>query len=92
MVSDENTQSESFSNSEEEGNESFMEHKEKMKLFRTSHTNLNDAARDYFNAMVSYNIRHNLVEKGGTAIFEDEYFWMTLVPVNEVTGRQFLRN
>ncbi|HEY91923.1 MAG TPA: hypothetical protein G4O07_08845 [Dehalococcoidia bacterium] len=92
MVSDGNERSESFSNSAEEGKEYFMEHKEKMKLFRTSHTNLNDAARDFFNTMVPYNIGHHLAETGGTASLEDEYYWLTLVPVNEVTGRRFLRN
>ena len=92
MVSDENKHSESFSDNEEKGKEFFMEHKEKMKLFRTSHTNLNDSARDFFNNMVPYNITHHLAETGGVANLEDEYYWLTLVPVNEVTGRRFLCN
>jgi len=92
MVSDGNERSESFSNTEEEGEGFFREHKERMELFRASHPNLDNTARDFFNTMVTYNIAHHLAETGGTANLEDEYYWLTLVPVNEVTGRRFLRN
>lgn len=91
MVRDRNDRVEGFSNDEDEGKD-FFEHKEKMRLFRTSHINLNDAGKEFFETMVPYNIRHNLVETGGNIIFEDEQYWLTLVPVNEVTGRRFLRN
>ena len=92
MVNKGNERNESFRNSEDKGKDFFTEHKENMKLFRASHTNLNDTGKDIFELMVPYDIGRSLVETGGTASYEDERYWLTLVPVNEVTGRRFLYN
>ena len=92
MVNDGNERNESFRNSGDKGRDFFMEHKEQMKLFRASHTNWNNTGKDIFELMVPYDIGRSLVETGGSASYEDERYWLTLVPMNEVTERRFLYN
>jgi len=92
MVNNENDRSASFGNSGDKDNNTFREHKDKMKLFRASHNNGTDTDKDIFKMMVPYTIGQSLVETGGTASFGDERYWLTLVPVNEVTGQRFLYN
>lgn len=87
-----NTRDEDFRNHEDEGEDCFTKHNERMKRFRESHGDCSTTGIPNFNMMVSYDSGYNLAETGGAVDSIDISYWLTLIPLQEVTERRFIFN
>ena len=70
----------------------FSQHAERMRDFLRSHLTLLIVRTTPLAGMVPYDVRHNLVETGGSVDTIDKGDWPLLVPLREVTGRQVVPN
>lgn len=72
--------------------DSFMEHREQMRCFLQYHITWRVVWASPINEMLPYDIRHGLVETGGTADAIDETDWELLLPLRRVTRRHVVPN
>jgi len=75
-----------------ESGEPFLEHQERMRLFRASHPEWTPAGVIPFDVMVPYDVDCVPAEAGGFAVSADEHYWQTLIPLPGVTGKRFVFN
>ena len=92
MAVQENGPCHGFGTQEDGYGDSFPEHNEQMRLFRASHPSGTTTRLAYLNMMVPYSVGRNLTETGGSAGPVDEDYWLTLVPLQDVTARRFVFN
>ena len=70
----------------------FMEHREKMRCFLQHHITWRVVWTSPIDEMLPYDIRHGLVETGGTTDAIDEDDWVLLLPLRRVTRRHLILN
>ena len=70
----------------------FSEHCEYMKCFLQYHSAWRLARTSPMEKMLPYDVRHGLVEAGGSAEIIDETDWLLVLPLRRVTRRQFVPN
>lgn len=70
----------------------FMEHREQMRYFLQYHIAWRVVWNSPIDEMLLYDIRHGLVETGGTTDAIDEDDWVLLLPLRRVTRRHFVLN
>ena len=70
----------------------FMEHHEQMRCFLRYHLTWRAVWTSPIDEMLQYDIRHGLVETGGTTDAIDEGDWVLLLPLRRVTRRHFVLN
>jgi len=70
----------------------FMEHREQMRCFLQFHITWRVVWLSPIAEMLPYEIRHSVVETGGTTDAIDEDDWMLLLPLRRVTRRHFVLN
>ncbi|HEY31796.1 MAG TPA: hypothetical protein G4O10_01675 [Dehalococcoidia bacterium] len=72
--------------------EGLIEHYEGMRCFLQYHIRWQMARLSPIDEMLIYDVRHGLIETGGTANVIDETDWLFLLPLREVTRRQIVIN
>ena len=72
--------------------DSFIEHCEQMRYFLQYHVTWRVVWTSPIIEMMKYDVRHGLVETGGTADAIDETDWILLLPLRRVTRRHFVPN
>lgn len=92
MASEGNCRDDGFATRGDGHGDSFVEHDERMKLFRASHPIWTVARAVLFDVTVTYDARPNLAETGGSTGPLDERYWLTLIPIRGVTERRFVFN
>ena len=70
----------------------FMEHREKMRCFFQHHITWRVVWTSPIDEMLPYDIRHGLVETGGTTDAIDEGDWVLLLPLRRVTRSHLVPN
>lgn len=70
----------------------FMEHHEQMRGFLRYHLTWRAIYVSPIEEMLPYDIRHGLVETGGTIDSIDEGDWVLLLPLRRVTRRHLILN
>ena len=70
----------------------FMEHHEQMRCFLQYHIAWRVVWTSPINEMLTYDVRHSLVETGGMTDTMDETDWVLLLPLRTVTRRNFVPN
>ena len=70
----------------------FMEHHEQMRCFLRYHLTWRAVWSSPIDEMLPYDIRHGLVETGGTTDAIDEGDWVLLLPLRRVTKQHFVLN
>ena len=89
MAAQENGPHDGFGTQEDKHRDSFLEHNERMRLFRESHPTWAVIRLAHLNMTVPYCVGRSLMETGGSAGSMDGDYWVTLVPLQEVTARRF---
>ena len=70
----------------------FMAHHEQMRNFLRHHVTWRLVWTSPIDEMLPYDIRHGLMETGGTTDVIDENDWVLLLPLRRVTRRHFVPN
>ena len=92
MAVEENGPCHGFEEDEDAGEDSFTKHHELMRSFRASHPAWAAVRAAYLGMTAPYGVGRSLAETGGSAGPMDEDYWVTLVPMQDVTARRFVFN
>jgi len=70
----------------------FMEHREQIQYFLQYHIAWRVVWSSPIDDMLPYDVRHGLVDTGGTTAVIDEDDWVLLLPLRRITRRHFVIN